>query len=172
MRRALALALLFGLAACKKKPPEEAPAPPPVAAPVAAPAPEAPAEIVDALNPPPPAPPPDLATPTDTASAKRPQIDNANAEAQKRIQACLDGMPASALPGGSVRLQVTYTVGNDGKAHDIKLEGVGPEMVTCGKGAIEGVPFPTFNGPGPTLSFNLTYSRPQPTPPDAKPPTP
>jgi len=171
MVRVLVLCIAFGSFACKKKPPED-PAPPAATAPAAATPDPTPSETVDALNPPPPAPLPDLATATDTASAKRPQIDNANAEAQRRVQTCLDGIPASALQGGALRLAVKYTIGGDGKAHDVTVDGVPPDAIACSKSAIEGVAFPTFNGPGAAQSFSLTYSRPQPSQPDAKPATP
>jgi hypothetical protein len=168
MRRAWLFVLVpVLLVGCKRRPPEEAPAPAPAAAP-AEPKP-VPEETVDALNPPPP-PRVDLAQRANTANGdpngpKTAELDAANADGQRKVQACLDGLPATALPGGAARLTVKYSIGNDGKAHDIGVEGGSPEANDCGKRAIDAAAFPKFQGAPVNVAFNLNYSRPQ-APPD------
>jgi hypothetical protein len=162
MRRAIILFILLALPACKRRPPEEAAAaPPPAPRPAAA----APAEeVVDALTPPA----VDLARRADTANGhpggpSQPALDTAQGEAQSRVQACLDGLPAGAFPGGVARLGVRYVVGNEGKARDVAVDGSSDAAVlACARSGIEGASFPRFEGPGVPTAFMLTYSRPQP----------
>ena len=153
--------------ACKRTPPPEE-VPPPVAGPAAPPR-DVPVEAIDALNPPPPVVVrQDLAVRADTVNGdpngpKRADLDAAQAEAQRKVQTCLDGLAAAALPGGSVRLVVKYSVGNDGKMRDVVIEGGGSaEATACGKNAIESVTVPKYEGAIVSSSISLNYSRPQP----------
>src|SRR5688572_29167761 len=162
MRRAIVLFLLVALAGCKRRPPEEAAAaPPPTPRPVAVPHAE---EVVDGLTPPP----PDLWRRADTANGhpagpSQPALDSAQGEAQSRVQACLDGLPAGAFPGGVARLSVRYVVSNEGKARDVAVDGSSDATVlACVRSGIESASFPRFEGPGVPNAFMLTYSRPQP----------
>ena len=122
----------------------------------------------DALNPPPPGRSPDLAPRADTANGdangpKRAELDAAQAEGQRRVQVCLDALPATAIPGGAARLVVRYVIGNDGHAKEVVVEGgASAEASACGRSAIEGTPFPRFDGPQLANAFSLTYTRPQP----------
>jgi len=135
---------------------------------------DVPGEAVDALNSAPPPVRQDFAVRADTVNGdpngpKAADLEAAKSEGQRKVQGCLDGLPASALPGGSVRLVVKYGVGNDGKVKDVVIEGGGsPEALACGKNSIESVPFPKYEGTIVSTSFQLTYNRPLP-PPDLAP---
>jgi len=174
MRRALILLVFLPLAigGCKKRPPEDA-TPAPTGAPAA---PRVVEEAVDGLNAPPPPPPKtfDMARRADTINGdpngpKAGDLDAAQADGQRRVQSCLDALPAAALPGGAVRLTVKYTVGNDGKARDVAVDGGLAAATDCGKRSLESVTFPTFQGPPIANAFSLSYSRPQAAPEQAPP---
>lgn len=162
----LVLAAAAG-AACKPKP-ADLPAPRPASPPAEAVEVE---DKVDALTPPPPPRPPDLAQPPPRANTlngdpngpKQADFDVVQDQAQAKVQACLDAMPAdTVLAAGGARLTIKYEVGPDGATKDTSVEGGVPaSALACAKAVLTAASFPKFSGSPVRNSFSLTYSRPQ-----------
>lgn len=168
----LAVALITIAVSCKRKP-DETPATPTPTPTGTAPAPAE--DTVDALTPPPPI--RDLAVKADTVNGhpngpNREALDAAQADAQKKIQVCLDALPAKSIPGGQARLLVRYVIQTNGKTDQVSVEGTTEiDVINCGKRTLEAASFPPFEGNALANAFSLTYSRPQSPPDLSAPPT-
>lgn len=167
-RHLIFVSLAAGLvlpAACRRTHVDPNAAAPAASAPVV----EEASAAVDALTPPPRPRPPDFATPPSGAATmnghpqgpKQADFDVVQADAQRKVQSCLDAIPATAaLPGGVARLAIRYEVGNDGHPRGVDVTGeVPPDTLACGKTAIESAIFPAFQGSPLRNAFSLTYSR-------------
>ncbi|MEO6951697.1 MAG: hypothetical protein ABI321_07780 [Polyangia bacterium] len=162
MRIALPLCFALSLLGCKKAPP-----PAVVALPVAAPDPAPSDEPPTPERLPPKGRNFDFSQPAantlngDPDGPKQTDFDNVQADGQRKVQACLDAIPANvALPNDSARVVIKLTVANDGKPKDVTVTSEIPaDAMACAKSSIEGLVFPPFKGSTVTTSFSLAYHR-------------
>jgi hypothetical protein len=171
MRTGLVVAALLA-SACKKD------VPPPVVVVQPAPVQVNDDNVVDALTPPARLAPPDLLPPPrantmngDPNGPQQAAFEALSADGQKKVQACLEAIPASAqLPPGPISMTVKYEVGNDGKPASVDVTSAAPaDTIACAKSAIEGLAFPPYKGSLQRTQFQIAYSRPTTTVAPAKP---